>query len=106
VGSLELRKIAVARAAGSQVIEPLLRFGEWYFMRGDSLENIRARAPRALRIRKLLEQTTAQRIHDALFIPIRVSLSVQTCLLLQTLSPFGQKIHPLDLTQILSAFPP
>src|SRR5436190_13430582 len=82
VGSLELRKIAVARAAGSQVIEPLLRFGEWYFMRGDSLENIRARAPGALRIRKLLEQTTAQRIHDALFIPIGVSLSVQTCLLL------------------------
>jgi hypothetical protein len=89
VGSLELRKLAVARAAGSQVIEPLLRFGEWHFMRSDSLENIRARASGAVRIRELLEQTTAQRIQDALFIPLRVSLRVQTCLPLQTLSPFS-----------------
>jgi hypothetical protein len=55
VGRLELRKIAIARTAGSQVIEPLLRFGEWHFMRSDSPENIRARAPGAFRVRKLLE---------------------------------------------------
>jgi hypothetical protein len=105
VGNLELRKIAVARAAGSQVIEPLLRFGEWHFMRSDSLENVRARAPGAFRVRKLFEQTTAQGIQDALFIPVRVSLCVQTCLPLQTLSPFTEKIHPVGLTQTLSAFP-
>jgi len=77
VGSLELRKLAVARAAGSQVIEPLLCFSEWHGMRGDSLENIRARAPGTVRIRELLEQTTAQRIQDALFVSLRVPLRVQ-----------------------------
>jgi len=77
VGRLELRKIAVARAAGSQVIEPLLRFGEWHFMRGDFPENIRARAPGTVRIRELLEQTTAQRIQDALFVSLRVPFRVQ-----------------------------
>jgi hypothetical protein len=99
VGSLELKKIAVARAAGSQVIEPLLRFGKWHFMRGDSLENPSARAPGAFRVRKLLEQTTAQSIEDALFILLRVSPCVQTCLPLQTLSPFTDKIHLAGLNQ-------
>src|SRR6266852_1314313 len=72
LGNLELRKIAVARAAGSQVVQPLLRFGEWHFMRGDFPENIRARAPGAIRIRELLEQTTAQPIQNALFVSLRV----------------------------------
>src|SRR5438128_1708140 len=106
MGSLELRKIAVARAAGSQVIEPLLRFGEWHFMRGDSLENVRARAPGAVRVRKLFEQTTAQRIQDAHFVSLRISLYVQTCLPLQTLSRFTKKIHPVALIQSSSAFQP
>jgi len=87
------------------VIEPLLRFGEWHFMRGDSLENIRAGTPIAVRVRKLIEQATAQCIQDALFIPLGVSLCVQTCLLLQTLSPFSEMIHPVDRTQIPSTFP-
>jgi hypothetical protein len=52
---LKLRKITVARAAGSQMIEPLLGFGEWHLMRSDSLQNSRARAPGAVRIRELLE---------------------------------------------------
>jgi hypothetical protein len=98
VGSLELRKIAVARATGSDVIEPLLGLGEWRFMRCNFLENIGARAPSTVWIRELLEQTAAQCIQDALFISLRVSLSVQTCLLLQTLSPFSEKIHPVDFT--------
>ncbi len=65
------------------MIEPLLRFSEWHLMRSDSLQNSRARAPGTVRIRELLEQTTAQRIEDALFIPFRVSLRVQTCLPIQ-----------------------
>ena len=59
------------------MIEPLLRFGEWHFMRGDSPENIRARAPGTVRVRELLEQTTAQRIQDALFVSLRVPFRVQ-----------------------------
>ena len=68
------------------MIEPLLRFGEWHFMRGDSPENIRARAPGTVRIRELLEQTTAQRIQDALFVSLRVSLSRSD------LTPFANSI--------------
>jgi hypothetical protein len=98
VNGLELREITVARAAGSEVIEPFLRLGQWHRMRGDSLENLRARASGALRIWKLFEQTTAQRIQDALFISLRVSLCVQARLPLQTLSPFSEKIHPVDFT--------
>src|SRR5208337_5585711 len=83
VASLKFGKLAIAGAAGSHMIEPLLGFGEWHLMRSDSLQNSRARAPGAIRIRELLEQTTAQRIEDAPFVPLRVSLCVQTCLPLQ-----------------------
>src|SRR5207253_7955614 len=82
---LKFGKVAIARAAGSQVIEPLLRLGQWHRMGGDSPEDIRAGAPGTVRIRELLEQTTAQRIQDALFISLGICLSVQTCLPLQTL---------------------
>jgi hypothetical protein len=98
VAGLKFGKVAVARAAGSQVIEPLLRFGEWHLMRGDSLENLRARASGTVWIRELLEQTTAQRIQDSLFISLGISLFVQTCLPFQTLSSFSEKIHPVDFT--------
>ncbi len=59
------------------MIEPLLSFGERHFMRGDSFENTRARTAGTVRIRELLEQTTAQRIQDALFISLRISFCVQ-----------------------------
>ena len=72
-----MRKIAVARAAGSQVIEPPFCFGEWHLVGCDFLEDIRARAPGAFRVRKLLEQTTAQRIQNALFVSLRVLFRVQ-----------------------------
>jgi len=54
ISRLELREITVARAAGGHVIEKPLRFGEWHFMRGDSIENIRTRAPGTVRIWELL----------------------------------------------------
>ena len=77
VPGLKFGKVAIARAAGSQVIEPLLRLGQWHCMRGDSPEDIRAGAPGTVRIRELLEQTTAQRIQDALFVSLRVPFRVQ-----------------------------
>ena len=77
VAGLKFGKVAVARAAGSQVIEPLLRLGQWHRMRGDSSEDIRAGAPGTVRIRELLEQTTAQCIQDALFVSLRVPFRVQ-----------------------------
>jgi len=77
VAGLKFGKVAVARAAGSQVIEPLLRLSQRHRMRGDSPEDIRAGAPGTVRIRELLEQTTAQRIQDALFVSLRVPFRVQ-----------------------------
>src|SRR6266849_1025896 len=88
------------------MIEPLLCFRERHLSRRDSLENIRARAPGAFRVRKLLEQPTAQRIQDAHFVSLRVSLCVQTCLPLQTLSRFTEKIYQVGLIQPSSAFQP
>src|ERR1700756_4889983 len=98
VAGLKFGKVAIARAAGSQVTDPPLRLGQWHRMRGDSPEDIRAGAPGTVRVRELLEQTTAQCIQDALFISLRVSLCVQARLPLQTLSPFSEKIHPVDFT--------
>jgi len=77
IGGPELREITVAGAAGGQVIEPLFRFGQRHLMTSDSLENVRARAPGTVRIRELLEQTTAQRIQDAFFVSLRVPFRVQ-----------------------------
>ena len=74
---LNFGKVAIARAAGSQVIDPLLRLGQWHRMGGDSPEDIRAGAPGTFRIRELLEQTTAQRIQNALFVSLRVPFRVQ-----------------------------
>lgn len=73
----ELRKVAITWAARAKVIEPLLRLRERHRSRRDSLKNVRAGTPGALRIREFPEQTTAQRIQDALFILLRVSLRVQ-----------------------------
>jgi hypothetical protein len=77
---LKLRKISVARAAGSQMIEPLFRLGEWHFMGSDPPQNIRARAAATLRIWKLLKQAAPQRIQDASFVSLGIPLCVQTCL--------------------------
>jgi len=78
---LELQEITIAGAARAEVIEPLVRLRERHCTRGDSSENVSARAPDAVRIRKLLEQTTIQHIQDALLVALGISLSIQTVLL-------------------------
>ena len=55
----ELREITVAGTAGTQMLEPFVRFRKRHLMRGDLLENVGAGAPNAVRIGELLEQTTA-----------------------------------------------
>ena len=85
VDLLELRKIAIAWAARTEVIEPFLSFREPHRSRRDPLENVSAGTSASLRIRKLFEQTTAQRIQDALFVSRGISLFVQACLPLRTL---------------------
>src|SRR6266581_8987804 len=99
VSPSELRKVAIAWAAGAEVIEPLLRFREWHRSRRDSLENVRAGTPVTLRIWKLFEQTSAQCIEDAPFVSHGISLYVQSCLPLQTLRTYSEKIHPVDLSR-------
>ena len=64
------------------MVEPLFCFREGHLARGDFLENFGARAPDAIRVRELLEQTTAQRIQNALFVGGRISLCVQAYLTL------------------------
>jgi hypothetical protein len=55
VGRLKLQEITVTGAAGAKVIEPLFRFGQRHFARGDSFENVRAWTPDTVRIRILFE---------------------------------------------------
>jgi len=62
------------------MIGPLLRLGEVHFMRGDSFQNFGARTPNTVRIRKVLEQTAAQRSQNALFLSLGICLCVQVCL--------------------------
>jgi hypothetical protein len=54
----ELVEVAIAWAAGAEVVEPLRRVREWDLVIGDFLENLGTWAPDALGIRELLEQTT------------------------------------------------
>ena len=75
-----LRQISIAWTARTEVIEPFLRFRERHRSRRDSLENVRPRTPAPLRIWKLFEQTSAQRIQDALFVSRGISLFVQASL--------------------------
>jgi hypothetical protein len=62
------------------MIEPLLRLREVHFMRGDSFQNFGAWTPNTVRIRKVLEQTAAQRSQDALLLFLGICLCVQVCL--------------------------
>jgi len=55
----ESLKIGVTRAAGSQMVEPLIRFRERHLVRGNFLEDIGPWAADTLGVREILEQTTA-----------------------------------------------
>jgi len=55
----ESLEIGVTRAAGSQMVEPLLRFRERHVVRGNVLENVGSWAAYTLGVREILEQTTA-----------------------------------------------
>ena len=50
------------------MIEPLLRFRERHPMRRHAFQDLGRRASDTFGIRELLEQTSAQRIQDALFV--------------------------------------
>src|SRR5215469_11108321 len=78
---LESLEIGVARAARAEVIEPLFRFRKGHLVDSDSLKNVDTRAPDTLRVRELLEQTTAKHIEDAPLISPGICLGVQNCLL-------------------------
>ncbi len=62
--------------------EPLFCLRQCHLAEGDFPENFGAWAPDPVRIRELLEQTTAKRIQNALFVCGRISLCVQVCLTL------------------------
>src|SRR5690348_9615741 len=55
----ESLEIGVTRAAGSQMVEPFLRFGEGHLVRCNLSENIGPWAADTLGVREILEQTTA-----------------------------------------------
>lgn len=57
--STQPSEIIIARAAGAEMAEPLFCFREGHLARGDFPENFGSGAPYAVRIRELLEQTTA-----------------------------------------------
>jgi hypothetical protein len=86
--SLERRKISVTRAAGPQVIEPLLRFRERRLMGSDFLEHVGPWTPGTAGIRKLLEQASAQGTEDAPFVLRGISLCVQVRLTLSINSEY------------------
>jgi hypothetical protein len=52
-------EIIVAGAAGAEVVEPFLSFRQRHLAGGDFLENFSAWTPDTVRVRELLEQTTA-----------------------------------------------
>ena len=68
------------------MIEPPLCFRKRHFMRRDTLENLRGRAPFAGGIRKLLEQTSTQHLQEALFVTLGISHCAQKSSIHETLA--------------------
>jgi len=62
----ELREIAIAWAAGSQVVQIGFSLCERNPVKSNSPQDVRAGTSGTLRIWKLLEQTTAQRVESPL----------------------------------------
>src|ERR1700682_695477 len=83
MGFSEFRKVAIAGAARTEMIEPLCSLVEWHRSRRDSLQNVLARTPAASGIWKLPDQTTAKCVQESLFVSRGISSWVQTSLLLQ-----------------------
>src|SRR6202795_2379589 len=81
MGFSEVRKVAIAGAARTEMIEPLFRLVEWHRSRRDSLQNVRAGTPAAFGIWKLPDQATAKCVQESLFVSRRISSWVQTSLL-------------------------
>src|SRR5216684_7924372 len=101
MGFSEFRKVAIAGAARTEMIEPLLRFREWHPARCDSLKHVSARASGTLRIWKLFEQTSTQCVEDAPFVLRGISLFVQACLPLRC-SRSQKQDTLVDLNQTFS----
>src|ERR1700730_9190201 len=83
MGVSEFRKVAIAGAARTEVIEPLFSLVERHCSRRDSLQNVRAWTPATSGIWKLPDQTTAKCVQEKLFVSRGISSCVQTSLLLQ-----------------------
>src|ERR1700730_10078123 len=80
-GFSEFRKVSIAGAARTEMIEPFFRFIERHRSRRDSLQNVRDRTPAASGIWKLPEQTTAKCVQESLFVSRGISSRVQRSLL-------------------------
>jgi hypothetical protein len=85
VSSTEFIEVAIAGAAGTQMIEPLFRFIEWHGSKCDPLQNVRTWTSAVFGIWKLLEQTTAKCVQEPLFFSRRISFFVQPFLLASNL---------------------
>jgi hypothetical protein len=76
----ELIEVAIARAAGSQMVQPGFGLRERHFTGCDSPENLGAGTANALRIWKFLEQPTTQCVESPLLFLCGISLIAQNCL--------------------------
>jgi hypothetical protein len=100
----ESLEIGVTRAAGSQMVEPLIRFGEGHLVRSNFFESVGSWAADTLGVREILEQTTAKHIEDAPLVSPGICLAVQNRLpLLSSILP-DANIHPAGFSPVSSAF--
>src|SRR6202795_1996214 len=83
MGFSEFRKVAIAGAARTEMIEPLFSLVEWHRSRRDSLQNVLAGTPAASGDWKIPDHATNKCVQEALFVSRRISSWVQTSLLLQ-----------------------
>jgi hypothetical protein len=101
VSSTEFREVAIAGTAGTEVIEPPVRFIERHRSRRNSLQNVHAWTPATLGIRKLLEQTTAKCVQKPLFFSRRISVCVQPFLLAANLK--RPQFHSYAVPRLMDA---
>jgi hypothetical protein len=75
------------------VIEPLFHFKDRYLMRYDTPEYLWGWAPCACGIRKFLQQTSSQRLQQALFVTLGISHCLRIPSIQETLSRYPDNLE-------------
>ena len=102
----ELREVAIARTARSQMLKPRVSLSKRHLAGRNPPQQLRTGTSNALGIGEFAQQSPPERIQDAPFVFRGIALFVQACLPLRSTSIYTEKIHPVGLSRASWLFLP